>query len=107
MTGVSVLMVSLRRSDKRLYRDTRKEAAEGKTLGAERAPPGRAMLIRGGFRCARLAFVCARTVKPRHRDAQQTVIHRELRAMMNDMVHHHPANARHARHGKNLFAAGK
>ena len=27
--------------------------------------------------------------------------------MMNNVVHHHPPNASHARHGENLFAAGQ
>src|SRR5260370_1717083 len=61
----------------------------------------------GGSRCARLAFVGARTVKPRHRNTDQAEIDRKLSTMMDKMVKHHPSNASHAWHGEDLFAAGE
>src|SRR5260370_1219896 len=77
--------------------------------GAATPPPRQrnSALVRGAPRRARLAFVRARTVKPRNRNAQQAVIHRELRAMMYKMVQHHSSKAGNARHVENFLAASK
>src|SRR6267143_2223574 len=109
MRGVSVLMVSLRRSGKLHYtamqgrRLRRREKLGGGALSA----PQEATLVRGSSRRPRLAFVGAGTIKPRHRNAQQAVIHRELRSMMDKMVKYHSSKARNARHVENFLAAGK
>src|SRR5881296_2532394 len=108
MTGVSVLMVSLRRRDGFHYsaKEERRLWWREKPWGRN-AAPRRVMLIRSSFGCARLGFIRAGAIKPRHGNAEQAEIHGELRSMMNKMVEHHSPNARHARHGKNLLAAGK
>src|ERR1700730_12779479 len=56
---------------------------------------------------ARQVFVGARAVQPGHRNIQQPEVHAELRAMMNEMVHHDTADDGHARHRENLLATGK
>src|SRR6266576_1336122 len=59
------------------------------------------------FGRARLAFIRAWTVEPRHRNSDEPEVNRELRAMMDEMVEAHSANARDTRHGENLLATGE
>ncbi len=54
-----------------------------------------------------LVFVRAGAVQPGHRNIEQAEVHPELRAMVNEVIHHHAANAGHARHGEYLLAAGQ
>src|SRR5215469_8693243 len=58
-------------------------------------------------RSVRLRLIGARAVHPRNSDAQQTIINRELRAVMNVMVQDHAPNAGNARHSKNLLTPGE
>jgi len=51
------------------------------------------MLIRGGSGCTCLSFIGARTVEARHRNTNQSEVDRELSAMVDKMVKHHPSNA--------------
>ena len=63
-------------------------------------------LVRGGPGCVRLGFVGAGTIESWHRNPNQAEIDGELRAMMDEVVEAHSANAGNARHGENLLAAG-
>ena len=63
-------------------------------------------LVRGGSGCIGLSFVSAGTIEPRHRDADQPEINRELRPVMDQVVEAHAADARDARHRENFLAAG-
>src|SRR6267154_3705664 len=112
MTGVSVVMAGLQRNSRHHY-----SAKEERRLGRHRrGQQGRSMLrphftklglVCGGSNCARLGFVRAGAIKPGHGNAEQAVVHRQLRAMMNMVVHHHAPNACHAWHVENFLAAGE
>src|SRR6266849_5991710 len=98
MTGISELMVSLQQSDALHYTAMQgRRLQQRKNSGGGTLRPQKAILISCGSGGARLGFVRARTVESRHGNSQQTVIHRELRAMMNQVVQHHSADARHTR----------
>src|SRR5438105_5197446 len=56
------------------------------------------------FGRARLAFIRARTIEAGHRNSDEPEVNRKLRAMMDEMVEAHAANARDARHGEDLLA---
>ena len=65
-------------------------------------------LIAGSsFRGRRRHLVGARPIQTRHRYVEQSVVHRQLRAMMNQVIEHHAAKASDARHGEDFFAAGQ
>src|SRR5260370_9813762 len=66
----------------------------------------RATLVRRASR-TRLVLVRARTLQSRHRNSEQAEIHPQLRAMMNEMVHHNAADDGHARHREDLLTTGK
>src|ERR1700733_5443696 len=53
-----------------------------------------------------LVFVAAGAVEPWHWNAKQTIVNRELPAMMNQMVHHHAANTADTWHDENGLATG-
>src|SRR6267378_7702054 len=56
------------------------------------------------FGRARLAFIRAWTIEARHGNSDEPEVNRELRAMMDEMVEAHSANARDTRHGEDLLA---
>src|SRR6266704_2532234 len=99
MTGVSVVMVSLQRRAGTIIA----RCDEG---GCR---PGQIILgsMSRSFGRARLAFIRAWTVEPRHRNSDEPEVNRELRAMMDEMVEAHSANARDTRHGEDLLATGQ
>src|SRR6266404_3736661 len=66
----------------------------------------RATLVRCASR-TRLVLVRARTIQSWHRNSHQAEIHTELRAMVNEMVHHNAADDGHTRHRENLLTTGK
>src|ERR1700687_419715 len=104
MTGISVLMVSLRKSGALHYTAMQGRSCGGKpNSGSGILRPRKAMLIRGGSGCARLGFVGAGAVKARNGNAEQAVIHRELRAMMDVVIQDHSPNAGHARQVENFL----
>src|SRR6267378_5738215 len=108
MTGVSTAMATLQETGKQYYSamgksTLRREEQEGGANSALRAK----RLVCGGSGGSVLAFVGAGTVKTGDGNPQQAVVHRELRTMMNVMIHHHAANARRARHRENFLAAGE
>ena len=70
-----------------------------------RVPGKREELGLGGF--AGLAFVGAGAVKTGHRDAEQAVVHPELRAVVDEVVHDESADTSDAWHGENGLAAGQ
>src|SRR5882762_8802319 len=111
MTGVSVVMAGLQQSNAFHY------SAMGKTklCGGKNSESGEIFRPRqiiqdsicGGSSCARLGFISARTVEARHGNTDQAEVDRELSAMVDKMVKHHPSNASYAWHGENLFAASE
>src|SRR5215470_3180523 len=57
----------------------------------------------GGLRC-RSSLISARAVHAGNRHSDQAVIHAELRAMMDQVVHHEAADNSNAWHGENFLA---
>src|SRR5947209_3859245 len=55
----------------------------------------------------KLALVGRGAIKRRHRNVVQPEIDGELRAVMDQMVHHEAPQHRDARHGEHLLASGK
>src|SRR6266446_6397096 len=64
-------------------------------------------LVRGGSRGTRLGFVRTGSIEPGHGNTNQAEIDRKLRAMMNQVVEAHSADARHAGHGEDFLAASQ
>src|SRR5882762_7440706 len=111
MTGVSVVMAGLQQSNAFHY------SAMGKTklCGGKNSESGEIFrprqiiqnLICGGSSCTWLGFIRARTVEARHGNTNQAEVDRELSAMVDKMVKHHPSNTSYAWHCENLFAASE
>src|SRR5437660_2743268 len=59
------------------------------------------------FGRARLVFIRAGTIEARHGNSDEPEVNRELRAMMDEMVEAHSANAGDTRHGEDLLATGQ
>jgi len=58
-------------------------------------------------RSARLIFIGAGTVDPWHGNVEQTEVHPELRPMVDEVIHHHPAEHGYSWHSENFLTAGK
>src|SRR6266566_6593016 len=106
MTGVSVLMVSRRRSGELHYTamQGRRLQRQAKLSGDGTLRPRRVILMRGRSGRARLSFIRARAIKARNGDVEQAEIDRELSAMVDVVIQDHPPNAGHARHVENFLA---
>src|SRR5437016_12016096 len=72
--------------------------------GANSALKARRLICGGGSGGSVLALVGTGAIQTGHGNPQQAVVHRELRAVMDQVIHHHAANARGARHRENFLA---